>query len=421
MKNKITVKIENFRELLEVAQRKNPNHIVYKYKKNINTKEPEYVEKKYIEFKNDIKYVSSLFLNLNLRGKKIAVIGNNRYEWCVSYLAITTGDMIVVPLDKALPENEIKSLIKRSEVEVVIFEKKHADIMKKILEENNTDLKILICMDDIKDKKIINFSEILEQGKKLVENGYNEYDNIKIDSNKMSIILFTSGTTNEPKGVMLSQKNICSNIVSLTKYVYIYSTDTLLSFLPIHHTFECTITFLYGLYAGATVAFCDGLRYISQNLKEYKITVFVAVPLVLETMYKKIQKSIKESGKEETIKSVTKMSNKLLKAHIDLRRIFFKQILDNFGGHLRVVLYGAASMNKTTIIGYNNLGIKLTQGYGLTETSPVISAEAEKRKKPGSAGLVLENLECKIANKDKDGIGEIAIKGPNVMLRILQK
>lgn len=420
MKNKITVKVENFRELLEVAQRNNPNHIVYKYKKDVNTKEPEYVEKKYIDFKNDVKYVSSLFLNLNLRGRKIAVIGNNRYEWCVSYLAITTGDMVVVPLDKALPDNEIESLIKRSGVEAIIFEKKHLDVMKKIVKENNTELKILICMDDVKDPNVINFSEVLEQGEKIVKNGYNEYDNIKIDSNKMSIILFTSGTTNEPKGVMLSQNNICSNIVSLTKYVSVYPTDTLLSFLPIHHTFECTITFLYGLYAGATVAFCDGLRYIAQNLKEYKITVFVAVPLVLETMYKKIQKAIKESGKEDLINSLTKVSNALLKSHIDLRKVFFKQILDNFGGHLRVVLYGAAPMNKSTIIGYNNLGIDLIQGYGLTETSPVISAETDKRKNPGSTGLVLDNLQCKISNPNEEGIGEITIKGPSVMLGYYQ-
>ena len=416
MKNKITLEIENFRELLEVAQRNNPNHIVYKYKKDISTKEPEYIEKRYMDFKNDIKHVSTLLLNLNLRGKKIAVIGNNRYEWCVSYLAITTGDMIVVPLDKALPDNELESLIRRSGVEAIIFDKKYINILKKILKDNNTELKMLICMDDIKEEGVINFNELLEQGEKLVENGDKEYDKIKIDSNKMSIILFTSGTTNDPKGVMLSQKNICSNIMAISRYVSVYPTDTLLSFLPIHHTFECTITFLYGLYSGATVAFCDGLRYIQQNLKEYKITVFVAVPLVLETMYKKIQKAIKESGKEELINSMTKVSNALLKSHIDLRKLFFKQILDNFGGHLRVVLYGAASMNKSTIIGYNNLGIDLIQGYGLTETSPVISAEMDKVKNPGSTGLVLENLECKITNPNEEGIGEITVKGPSIML-----
>ena len=232
----------------------------------------------------------------------------------------------------------------------------------------------------------------------------------------MSIMLFTSGTTNEPKAVMLTQKNICSDLTDIATFVKIYDTDTLLSFLPIHHTFECTITFLYGFYSGATVAFCDGLKYIQKNLAEYKVSVFVAVPLVLETMYKKILKAIEEKGKTKLINTMTKISNALLKCKIDLRKVIFKQILDNFGGNLRVVLYGAAPMNKDTIIGYNNLGISLVQGYGLTETSPVISAETDKEKRPGSVGLALPSLQVKIEDKDENGEGEITVKGPNVML-----
>ena len=218
---------------------------------------------------------------------------------------------------------------------------------------------------------------------------------------------------------MLSQKNICSNLSDFSSWVKIYPSDTLLSFLPIHHTFECTITFLYGMYSGATVAFCDGLKYIQKNMQEYKVSILVAVPLVLETMYKKIQKGIKEQKKEKLINKITKISNELLKIHIDLRKKFFKQILDNFGGNLRIVLYGAAQMNKETIIGFNNMGIDLVQGYGLTETSPVIAAETDNEKRPGSVGLVFDDLEVKIENKDEDGIGEILVKGPSVMLRIL--
>ena len=229
-------------------------------------------------------------------------------------------------------------------------------------------------------------------------------------------MLFTSGTTNFPKAVLLSQRNICSNISAIATWVKIYPNDTLLSFLPIHHTFECTITFLYGLYSGAAVAFCDGLKHIQKNLAEYKVSVFVAVPLVLETMYKKIQHAIEEKGKTKLINTMSKISNALLKCHIDLRKVFFKQVLDNFGGNLRVVFYGAAPMNKDTIIGYNNLGIDLVQGYGLTETSPVISAESDKEKRPGSVGLILPNLEARIDNPDKDGVGEITVKGPSIML-----
>ena len=265
-------------------------------------------------------------------------------------------------------------------------------------------------------KEIENYSDILKKGYQLLEDGNNQYENMKIDNQKMSIMLFTSGTTNLPKDVMLSQENICANISAIATWVKLYQTDTLLSFLPIHHTFECTITFLYGLYWGTTIAFCDGLKYIQKNLQEYQISVFVAVPVVLETMYKKIQKAIEEKGKTKLIHTMSKISNCLLKCKIDLRKVFFKQVLDNFGGNLRVVLYGAAPMNKETIIGYNNLGIDLIQGYGLTETSPVIACETDKEKRPGSVGIPLINLQVKIENPNEEGIGEIVVKGPSVML-----
>ena len=350
-----------------------------------------------------------------MEGKRILLVGDNSYEWCISYLAITCGNMIVVPIDKALPDIEMQRLIIRSEAEAIICDKKYIETAEKIIENQEGNLKTIICTKNTKEK-YNNIPELLKQGKNLLEEGNKKYKEIKVDPNKMSIMLFTSGTTNEPKAVMLSQTNICSNLADIASYVKIYSTDTLLSFLPIHHTFECTITFLYGFYSGATVAFCDGLRYIQKNLAEYQVSILVAVPLVLETMYKKILKGIEEKGKTKLINTMTKISNTLLKCKIDLRKILFKQVLENFGGHLRVVFYGAAPMNKSTIIGFNNLGISLVQGYGLTETSPVISAETDKEKRPGSVGLALPSLEVKIDNPDKEGIGEITVKGPSVML-----
>ena len=271
-------------------------------------------------------------------------------------------------------------------------------------------------MDNVKDNEVERFSSLLQKGQELVKNGDNRYEKIKIDEEKMSIMLFTSGTTNIPKAVMLSQKNICANLSDFASWVKLYPEDTLLSFLPIHHTFECTVTFLYGFYSGCTVAFCDGLKHIQKNLAEYKISVFVAVPLVLETMYKKIKKAIEEKGKTKLINKMTKISNGLLKCKIDLRKIIFKQILDNLGGNIRLVLYGAAPMNKETIEAFNNFGVELVQGYGLTETSPVIAAETDKEKKPGSVGIVLPSLNAKIDNPDQNGEGEILVKGPSVML-----
>ena len=405
--------IENYRELLDRVYSKYRNNVAYKYKKKPS--EAEVIEKTYGEYIKDVKALSTSLLELGYEGKKVALIGNNRYEWCTTYMAVTTGNMVIVPIDKALPENEIENLVTRSGAEVVFFDKKYDNVMLKLKEDNNN-VNTLISMDDENINGMEKYTELLKTGYKLLESGSYKYENIKIDSEKMSILLFTSGTTSTPKGVMLSQKNICSNLSDFSSWVKIYPKDTLLSFLPIHHTFECTITFLYGMYSGATVAFCDGLKYIQKNMKEYKVSILVAVPLVLETMYKKIQKGIKEQGKEALIKKVTKISNSLLKCHIDLRRKIFKQILDNFGGNLRVVLYGAAQMNKETIIGFNNIGVDLVQGYGLTETSPVIAAETDKEKRPGSVGLVFDDLEVKIDNPDKDGVGEILVKGPSVMM-----
>ena len=398
---------ENFRDFITRFESFGKS-IAFKYKENNEIKEITYEQ-----YVKDIKALGTALIDMKV--KRVAVIGNNSYKWCTTYLATTTAGKVIVPLDKALTDIEIGNLIKRSEVDTIVYEKKYQKAIDEIIEKG-CNLKNLICMDSKGKKEFLSYDKVLENGKEMLEKGDNRYDDVKIDSYKMSIMLFTSGTTNEPKAVMLSQNNIASNIVAINKYVKIYRTDTLLSFLPIHHTFECTITFLYGTYSGATVAFCEGLRYIQQNLKDFQVSVFVAVPLVLETMYKKIQKAIKEKGKTELINKMVKISNGLLKCHIDIRKIVFKEILDNFGGHLRVVFYGAAPMNKDTIIGYNNLGIEQVQGYGLTETSPVISAETDKKKRPGSIGLVLENLECRIDNPDKDGIGEITVKGPSVML-----
>ncbi len=411
MKGKISKKndkeICNFQEYIKRIENFSKN-VAFKYKENSQIKEI-----KYDQYIKDVKSLGSALIDMNI--KRVVVIGNNSYKWCTTYLATTTAGKVIVPLDKALTDIEIGNLIKRSQADAIVYEKKYQKAIDEIIKQG-CDLKYKICMDSKEKEDILSYDKVLETGRRLVEEGDNRYEDIKIDSYKMSIMLFTSGTTSEPKAVMLSQNNICSNIVAINKYVKLYQSDTLLSFLPIHHTFECTITFLYGIYSGSTVAFCEGLRYIQQNLKEYKVSVFVAVPLVLETMYKKIQKAIKDKGKTELINKMVKISNTLLKCHIDLRKVFFKQILDNFGGHLRVVFYGAAPMSKDTIIGYNNLGIEQVQGYGLTETSPVISAETDHKKRPGSIGLVLENLECKIDNPDKDGIGEITVKGPSVML-----
>lgn len=414
----IIPEFNNFRDLLKNSVDNFGSNIAYKYKKNINKKPVEYVEKTYETVGEDVKSLSEAFLNFEKPIKRIALIGNNRYEWVISYFATVCGGMVIAPMDKMLPENEIISLIERSEVDVAIFDKKYLDTFKKIKNSNSNQLHTLICMDNIKDKDVIKFEEILEEGRKLRESNSNKikkYEDVTIDDNAMSIMLFTSGTTDLSKIVMLSQKNICNNVYAYQNHFKMLPTDTLLSFLPIHHTFESSITIIYGFYSGATVAFCDGLRYIADNLKEYHVSIFVAVPLVLETMYKKINKGIKDQGKEKLINTMIKISNGLLKMHIDVRKKLFKTIIDKFGGKLRIILYGGAALDKETIVGFNNFGVDSIQGYGLTETSPVLVAESETKHRPGSAGYALDNVQIKILEPDKDGIGEILAKGPNIM------
>lgn len=408
-------KVNSFKELINRSARLYPNKVAFTYK--IDPKDTDYVTHTYRQLQQDIQALGTGLLSHNLVQKRIAIIAPNRYEWCVSYFAVTTSNMIVVPLDKSLPDNEIESSIIRSQVEAVIFDKKYLSVFQKLKQENTSNLKHYICMDELDvDSECMTYASLVQIGKDLLEKEDTQYDSIVLDPNVMSIMLFTSGTTSLSKIVALSQANICANIYSIGCIAKVTSEDTFLSFLPLHHTFESTTTFLYGLFCGITIAFCDGLRYIVQNLKEYKVTGLVCVPLMLEAMYKKITKGIEEKGLTKPFAVLSKFCNFLLKFGIDLRRKVFKAVLNELGGHLRLIVYGAAPMDKNTIIGLSNVGINLLNGYGLTETSPVLSAENDKYKKPGSVAFALPDMEIKIYQPNEHGIGEIIAKGPSIML-----
>lgn len=405
-------KINDFRELIDRYSKLYSDKVAFEYKETPSSK--EHIKITYSQFASDIKSLGTALINLGLSQKKIAIISPNRYEWCVSYLAITTSDMVVVPLDRALPDNEIESLIIRSKAEAVIFDKKYSEVFSKIAKEKSSNLSHFVCMDDLAD--FSTYSNLIRKGHSLLLNGDNKYDNVKVDNKKMSIMLFTSGTTSISKAVALSQSNICEDIYALAQMTDIRKEDTFLSFLPLHHTFESTCTFLYGSYSGITIAFCDGLKYVQKNLAEFKVTGFVCVPLMLEIMYKKIKKGIEEQGKAKLVATMTKISNGLLKIGIDIRRKVFKQILDNLGGKLRILIAGGAAMSKEAIQGFLDLGINLLQGYGLTETSPVVAGENDKFKRCGSVGFPLPGINVKIDNPNSEGIGEVAVQAPTVML-----
>lgn len=407
----------DFKHLLNRTVRLYGDKVAFTYKKNPESKNPQYIQKTYRDFQSDVNGLGTKLIDLGLENKRIAIIAPNRYEWCVSYLAITTANIVVVPLDKSLPDNEIESLILRSEAEAIIFDYKYLEILKKIRANNISNLKFYICMDfSSSTENILSYSQLVQQGKNLITSGDKRLNNITIDRNKMASMLFTSGTTSVSKAVMLSQSNICSNINQIRSIVNIKPENVFLSFLPLHHTFECSCTFLTGITCGITIAFCDGLKHVTQNLKEYKITAFVCVPLMLEAMYKKIMKGIEKSGKTKLIKVMIPITNFLAKCGINIKRKVYKEILDQLGGHLDLIIYGAAPMSKDVIKGLTAFGLRLDQGYGLTETSPVLCGETDKLKKPGSCGVPLKGVDLKIINPDENGIGEIIASGPNIML-----
>lgn len=408
----------NLKEVLANAFENYPENIAFKIK-NHNAENITYGEIKYKEFEKEINSLGTALIDMGMKNKRIAVIGKNRYEWILSYVAVVNGTGIVVPLDKGLPDEEIRSSLERSKTDCVIFAKDYIDCMKKIKEENTTQIEKFICMDELseaeKKEGFIYLGDLLENGKKLLEAGNKEFVNAEIDNNKMSVILFTSGTTSKSKAVALSHRNIASNIEAMNKVEGIRSTDVNMAFLPLHHTFGCTGILLF-LNHGCTNVFCDGIRHIQSNLKEYKVSVFVCVPLLIEVMYKKIEKEIEKQGKTKLIKVATGVSNSLLKVGIDVRRKLFKDIINNLGGNLRLIISGASALDKKVAKAFNDFGILTIQGYGLTETSPVLAAENENCIKYGSIGLSMPGVTLKIDNPNEQGIGELIAKGPNVML-----
>ena len=380
-------------------------------------KKGEFREITHRQFRDEINALGTALVQMGLKDKRIAVIGENRYEWELAYLSIAAGTGIVVPLDKALPDNELESLILRSEVDAIFYSNKYDKILNELREKKNTNLKYFISMDlEQNDNGIYSQKQLVEKGKKLLEEGNKDFLNAKIDSEKMGVMLFTSGTTAMSKAVMLSHKNLISNMDDIAQTFDIDEKDRLLSFLPLHHVFECTAGFLYVISAGACICFCEGVKHMADNIKEFQITAMISVPAVFEVIYRKLMKAIEKKGKAETVKKGVKISNVLLKVGIDVRKKIFKEIHENLGGKLRLAVAGGAALDQETQKGFNDLGITLIQGYGLTETSPVVAAENQKNRRIGSIGKKVPSFDVKIDNPNEEGIGELIVKGPCVML-----
>lgn len=403
----------NIKEIIYHCTNKYSDKIAFVIKHQEN-KKVTYENVTYKKLLEDINKLGTALYEIGLvKGKRIAVIGKNRYEWALAHISNLLGGMVSVPLDKDLQYDELENSLIRSKADCIIFDEKLTEKIEKIKLEGKTNLKEYICMSEIEGYKSV--KELIEKGEHLLNEGNTNYINAQINENEMNILLFTSGTTSKSKAVMLSQKNIASNIYAMQCVEDIRSTDTNIAFLPFHHIFGSTCIIMM-LASGVKTVFPDGLRYIKQNLNEYKVTVFVGVPVLVEAIYKTIMKEIEKQGKTKLINIATKISNILLKLHIDIRRTLFKQIIDALGGELRLVISGGAPADPKISKGFNDLGVKTLQGYGLSETSPVIAAENHKIIKNGSVGVPMINDTIEIVNKDEKGIGEIRVKGPNVML-----
>ena len=397
------IEITDLKDMLKKSGEKYGEKIAYKIRQ-----ENGYKEITHSEVRKMVDGLGTKLIDMGLKDKRIAVIGENRYEWEIAYLSIVCGTGTVVPLDKSLPENELESLIERSKAEAIICSQKYVEILKK------TKLKYIISMDLENDNDgIISQKRLISEGIQLVKSGDTSFTNAKIDNEKMSIMLFTSGTTSISKAVALSHKNICSNLMDISSILDVNSSDVFLSFLPLHHVFECTVGFLFSLYVGAETVFCDGIRHIPENLAEYKVSVMASVPAIYERLFKIIKKHLEKQGKVEQI---LKDEEKYKDSSMEKKKEVFKEIHDLLGGNIKLFISGAASLEPSIEEKFRRLGFNMVQGYGLTETSPVVAIGNKKYHKTGSIGKCVPSDEVKLLDINKDGIGELAVKGPNVML-----
>lgn len=375
-------------------------------------------EMTYGQFRDDVLSLGTgLSKAFKLKGEKVIIIGETTYEWYVSYMAMLLGVGVAVPADKELPENELENIIKRSDVAAVIYSPKKKDFIKKVV-NHCPGVKFFIEMysDEKLDGRFAGLEYVKEEGRFLLDMGYTEYVDTEIDPDAFAVLIFTSGTTSAAKGVMISNTNLAYNINSVTPYVWLNPDDRLFSVLPLHHTYESTIGFLLPMACGCSVVVCQGLKHIANNMKETAPTAIIAVPLLIESLYKKIIQGIEKSGKTTAVKTMISLSNGLKNLGIDVKRKVFKDIYANLGGNLRIVVSAAAPIDAKVGKWLEDIGITFLQGYGLTETAPIAALTPDWDTRVGSAGKSVVWDEIKINEPNEKGEGEIFIKGKTVML-----
>ncbi len=378
----------------------------------------KWIETTYSEFKDEVIGLgTALIRKLGLKDTRIAIIGENTHYWYTAYMTMLCGVGIAVPIDKELPENEIENVLKRSKASAVIFSKKKEEVIKRVA-PNLPDVKYFIEMnsDSSLEDRFVGIEHLIEEGKTLVKNGDDSYMKIEIDPDEFKVLLFTSGTTSNAKGVMLCNRNLAQNINAASAYVDLRPDDRLMSILPLHHTYESSIGFLYPFAMGASVSICQGLKYIVPDLKETNPTALLTVPLLVENLYKKINANIKKSKKDGVVNSMIHVTNALKAVGVDIKRKVFAEIYDNLGGKIRIIVSAAAPIDAKIGKWLEDIGITFLQGYGLTETAPIAALTPDFQTKIGSAGKAVVDAELKIDNPNENGEGEVLIKSKTLML-----
>ena len=372
----------------------------------------------YKEFKEDVFGLGTALINvLNLKNKRVIIIGETQYGWYVSYMAMLCGVGIAVPTDRELPLNELENIVRRSRASAIIYSPRKAEDIKKIKEDiPEVEYFIEMKSENKLEEKDVGLQYLIDLGKSIIKSGDSSFEKIEIDPEEFKILFFTSGTTSNAKGVMLNNRNLAENINAVSAYVKLYPIDMLFSVLPLHHCYESTIGFLLPMATGASVAICEGLRYIVPNLQEAHPTAILTVPLLVESLYKKINEKIVKSKKDKMVNTMISVTNALKGAGIDIKKKVFKEIYDNLGGRLRIIVSAAAPIDKKVGNWLEDIGITFLQGYGLTETAPIAALTPEYKPCVGSAGKAIVQADIKIKDPNENGEGEILIKSPTLML-----
>ena len=408
--------IANLKHMLETSVELFPDNVAFwqKFKKG----EP-YTPITYKETLADVNALGTALISRGLKDKKVGVIGENSYFWAVSYLAVACGVGVVVPLDKELSPSELEQLVEQSGVSCVIMSSKYKLTFKSMLERKVGNLEFLVDTGaDSTVDRVYTYKDMISEGKNLIALGDRAYLDAEIDPEALGVLLFTSGTTGVSKGVMLSHRNICSEIMLAPLLIKYTQDDIFFSVLPLHHTYECTCGFLVSVYRGSSIGYCEGLKYIQKNLQELRPTIFCGVPLIFDNLQNAIMKNVRKQGKEALVQRVMKAGRFTERFGIGLPKMLLGKIRDVFGGRMRLLVSGGAAIRPEIMRFFNDLGFIMIQGYGLTECAPLAAAIPTEKKYYNfdSVGRLMDQLEVKIIDKDDEGVGEICIKGPNVMM-----